>query len=76
MSKYILADASDINTNILEAGFKKYFKSIDQANYYDQNNLINKENVEDLLCPICFHIYNSPESCSDKNNFHTFYKDS
>ena len=65
----------DINTNILEQDFKLYFKSIDQINYYDQNNLINKENVEDILCPICFYIYDSPESCSDKNNSHTFCKD-
>ena len=65
----------DINTNILGQDFKLYFKSIAQINHYDQNNLINKENVEDLLCPICFYIYNSPESCSDKNNSHTFCKD-
>ena len=65
----------NINPNILGQDFKLYFKSIAQINYYDQNNLINKENVEDLLCPICFYIYNSPESCSDKNNSHTFCKD-
>jgi len=64
------------NSNILEKEFKKYIsKYIDKINYYDQNNLINKEKVEDLLCPICFYIYNRPESCSFKTNSHIFCKD-
>ena len=63
------------NTNNLETEFKKYIKYIDKINYYDPNNLINKENVEDLLCPICSYIYNRPESCSYKANSHTFCKD-
>ena len=35
-------------------------------------NLIDLENKEDLICPICFFILNNPKSCSDKKNSHTF----
>ena len=57
-----------------EEDFKKYIICTNPINLYDTENLINKENTEDLICPICFYIYNNPESCSDKKNSHSFCK--
>ena len=42
--------------------------------FYDRNNLINKENIYDLICPICLNILNNPKSCSSKNTSHSFCK--
>ena len=59
---------------IKEEDFKKYTICINQVLYYDSDNLINKENTEDLICPICFYILKDPKSCSDKKNSHSFCK--
>ena len=42
--------------------------------YYDRNNLINKENIYDLICPICLNILNNPKSCCSQNTSHSFCK--
>ena len=60
---------------IKEEDFKKYSICINQILYYDSDNLINKENTEDLICPICFYILKNPKSCSDKKNSHSYCKD-
>ena len=63
------------NSFIGEEDFKKYSICINQVHFYDSDNLINKENTEDLICPICFYIYNNPKSCSDKKNSHSYCKE-
>ena len=60
---------------IKEEDFKKYIICINPNLFYDSDNLINKENTEDLICPICFYIYRNPRSCSDKKNSHSFCKE-
>ena len=52
-----------------------YVKISNEITCYDIDNLINKENIEDLICPICFYILKDPISCSKKNNSHTFCKE-
>ena len=53
--------------------FKKYIK-INQIEYYSQDNLIDKKNNEDLICPICYCILKEPINCSDNKNSHSFCK--
>ena len=54
--------------------FKKYIK-INQIEDYSQDNLIDKKNSEDLICPICYCILKEPINCSDKKNSHSFCKE-
>ena len=42
--------------------------------FYDRNCLISKENIYDLICPICLNVLNNPKSCSFKNTSHSFCK--
>ena len=56
-----------------DINFKKYIKK-NQLEYYDQYNLIDKRNDEDLICPICYYILKEPINCSDKKNSHSFCK--
>ena len=58
-----------------EIKFIKEENCINQVLFYDPENLINKENKEDLICPICFYIFKNPISCSDKKNSLTFCKE-
>ena len=44
------------NVFVDEEDFKKLTLCINQVLFYDSDNLINKENTEDLICPICFYI--------------------
>ena len=53
---------------------KKYIKK-DEIIFYEPANLINKENSDNLICPICFNILKNPKSCSDKKNSHIFCKE-
>ena len=53
--------------------FKKYIK-INQIEDYSQDNLIDKKNSEDLICPICYCILKEPINCSDNKNSHSFCK--
>ena len=63
------------NVFVDEEDFKKLTLCINQVLFYDSDNLINKENTEDLICPICFYIFRNPKSCSDKKNSHSFCKE-
>ena len=54
--------------------FKKYIK-INQIEDYSQDNLIDKKNSEDLICPICYCILKEPINCSDNKNAHYFCKE-
>ena len=63
----ISQDGDDIN-------FQKYIKT-NEIILYNIDNLIEKENKEDLICPICFFVLNNPISCSDKKNSHSFCKE-
>ena len=51
-----------------------YAKKV-EIQFYDPNNLIEKENIDDLICPICFYVFKNPLSCSDKKNSHSFCKE-
>ena len=53
--------------------FKKYIK-INQIEYYSPDNLIDKKNNEDLICPICYCILKEPINCSVNKNSHSFCK--
>ena len=59
----------EINENDIH--FKKFIK-FNRILLYNPENIINKKNIEDLICPICFNILNNPISCSDKKNSHSF----
>ena len=63
------------NVFVDEEDFKKLTLCIYQVLFYDSDNLINKENTEDLICPICFYIYRNPLNCSDKKKSHSFCKE-
>ena len=65
-----LVKLEDFNNN-----FSKYITKKDQITYYNQENLIGKENKDDLICPICLDVLKNPISCSDKKNSHSFCKD-
>ena len=56
-----------------EMNFNRYIQKY-TTQYYNQDNLINKGNIDDLICPICFFILKDPVSCSEKNNAHSFCK--
>ena len=43
--------------------------------FYCIDDLIDKEAIEDLICPICLQILRNPVCCSDKINSHCFCKD-
>ena len=43
--------------------FKKYAKQY-QILFYDRENLIQKDNIEDFTCPICLSVLKNPMSCS------------
>ena len=53
--------------------FKKYIKQ-NEIKLYRQEDLIDQENIDNLICPICFCILNEPKCCSDKKNSHSFCK--
>ena len=57
-----------------ELSFNKYIKRNPKL-FYDSDNVIEKDNIEDLICPICFNILNNPISCSNNKNSHSFCKE-
>ena len=63
----IVSTEEDIN-------FKKYVRK-NQIIYYNIDNLIDKDNNEDLICVICFNVLKEPISCSDRKNCHSFCKE-
>ena len=57
-----------------DLSFKKYIKQIPKL-YYSKDNVIEKENTEDLICPICYYVLKNPISCSNNINAHSFCKE-
>ena len=55
------------DTDIFEKCAKHY-----QISFYDKENLIQKDNIEDFTCPICLSVLKNPKSCSDNKNSHSF----
>ena len=54
--------------------FKKYAK-YNRIIFYDIDNLIQRDNIEDFTCPICLYILRNPLNCSDNNTSHSFCKE-
>ena len=65
-----------LNTGSIEddKNFKKYIIKNTIENY-NIDNLIDKDNNENLICAICLNVLKNPISCSDKNNCHSFCKE-
>ena len=61
------------NTITKDEIYKKYIKRY-KTPFYDIDNLIQKYNIEDLICPICFLLLKNPVSCSNNKNSHSFCK--
>ena len=60
--------------NIYNIDKNKFINST-LINYYDPDNVIdNKNNLFDLICPICLNILNIPKSCSLNKQSHSFCK--
>ena len=60
-------------SNQYDLSLKKHIKQI-QTSVYSKENVIEKDNIEDLICPICFNILKNPISCSNNKNAHSFCK--
>ena len=67
-------DQLSISTNIDKNILNKYIKRT-EIKFYNLDDLIDKENKEDFICPICFYVLNDPISCSDRKNCHSFCKE-
>ena len=65
----------EINIALNDIYFKKFIKYNNQLLIYNPENINNKENIEDLICPICLNVLKNPISCSDKKNSHSFCKE-
>ena len=65
----------DLNNQLTEYDLSsnKYIK-INPKLLYNKDNVIEKDNIEDLICPICFYVLKDPISCSNKKNAHSFCK--
>ena len=63
-----------ISSNENNKNFYKYIKPC-KIKFYPIDNLIDKNKLEDLTCPICLQILINPVSCSDNMNSHSFCKD-
>ena len=66
-------DQLSISTNIDKNILKKYIKRT-EIKFYNQDDLIDKENKEDFICPICFFILKNPKSCSDRKTVILFVR--
>ena len=66
----------DINNHStqFDISFNKYIKRNPKL-FYNRDNVIEKNNIEDLICPICFYILKNPISCSSNKNAHSFCKE-
>ena len=67
-------EESNSLSTYLNIYLKKYVNE-DDFSYYNRDDLIDKENIDDLICPICFFILKEPLNCSDKKNSHSFCKE-
>jgi len=54
--------------------FNKYIKRNPKL-FYNRDNVIEKDIIDDLICPICFYVLNNPISCSSNKNAHSFCKE-
>ena len=43
--------------------------------YYDRNYAIEKNNIDNLICPICYNILKNPICCSANEKSHSFCQD-
>ena len=54
----------------------KYLNCISNANYYNRENVIEKDiDISNLICPICYYILKQPRFCSLNKNSHSFCKE-
>jgi len=53
-----------------DLSFEKYIKR-SPISIFSKDNVIGKDNIEDLICPICFYVI----SCSSNKNAHSFCKE-
>ena len=64
-----------INDSMKEINiFTKYARHY-QISFYDIDNLIQKDNIDDYICPICLYLLKNPLNCSDAKNSHSFCKE-
>ena len=57
---------------------EKYFNCISDIYFYNRDNIIQNEhidNLENFICPICLAILKRPKFCSSKENSHSFCKE-
>ena len=57
-----------------DLSFEKYIKR-SPISIFSKDNVIGKDNIEDLICPICFYVLKNPISCSSNKNAHSFCKE-
>ena len=57
-----------------EESFNKYIKPYNIL-FYSIDDLIDKDGIGNLICPICLQILRNPVCCSEKINSHSFCKD-
>ena len=60
------------NKNYIEKN--KYIIPILNNYLYDKNQLIESNNNNDLICPICLNILENPINCSSNKNSHSYCK--
>ena len=53
----------------------KFIIPIKQSNFYNRDDVIDKNDIYDLICPICLNILKNPMSCSLNNSSHSFCKE-
>ena len=62
------------STTEFDLNFKKYVKK-NCFSAYNIDNLLDKDDNEDLECAICLNVLKNPVSCSDEKNCHYFCKE-
>ena len=67
-------EAINNESALYDLSFNKYIKR-NPILFYNRDNVIEKDNIEDLICPICFNILKDPISCSSNKNAHSFCKE-
>ena len=70
--KESLNKEEDLNflLNKYNIDFNEYV--ISDYGFYNRENVINKDDLFDLTCPICLNILKNPISCSTSNHSHCF----
>ena len=67
-------EAINNESALYDLSFNKYIKR-NPILFYNRDNAIEKDNIEDFICPICFYVLKNPISCSSNKNAHSFYKE-